>query len=110
MEWGLDREACKQVIRKAGLPVPVKSACFMCASMREHEIDALGKNHPKLLKIALQIEDGARPRLKRNPRYGLNRRFSWTQYLELKKRQTSFFSLLEKPDERIALPLVCSGG
>jgi len=30
MEWGLDREKCKQIIANAGLPVPVKSACWFC--------------------------------------------------------------------------------
>jgi hypothetical protein len=27
-EWGWDRERCKEEIRRAGLPVPPKSACF----------------------------------------------------------------------------------
>lgn len=121
IEWGMDRDGCKDVIRSAGLPVPVKSACFMCGSMREHEIDDLGVNHPKLLKIALRIESNARPRLTRFPKFGLNRRFSWGQYLVLKKRQTSFLDLLVEPEQgRTTLPLamlshsdssfVCPGG
>lgn len=94
LEWKLDREACKIVIASEGLPVPVKSACFMCGSMREHEIDRLEQESPDLLKIALRIEEQGRKRLKRNPRYGLNRRFSWIQYLELRNRQGSFLDLL----------------
>jgi len=109
IEWGLDREACKEAIRKAGLPVPVKSACFMCGCTKEHEIDHLEEQHPDLLEIALEIERRARPRLKRRPRFGLNRGFSWGQYLLLKKRQSSFLGLLDSTVGRASLPLVAEG-
>ncbi|MFX8106512.1 hypothetical protein ABTK92_19425, partial [Acinetobacter baumannii] len=65
VDWKYDREACKRIIRAEGLPVPVKSACFCCGSMREHEIDQLERDEPELLAVALQIEEKARPRLKR---------------------------------------------
>src|ERR1700722_436630 len=38
MDWVMDRAACEQVIRDAGLPVPIKSACFFCPASKKHEI------------------------------------------------------------------------
>src|SRR5215468_4909221 len=35
MEWGWDREHCKRVIADAGLPIPVKSACFFCPASKK---------------------------------------------------------------------------
>jgi hypothetical protein len=29
-DWAFDRQRCVEVIREAGLPVPMKSACFFC--------------------------------------------------------------------------------
>lgn len=116
VDWGYDREDCKQIIRDADLPVPVKSACFCCGSMREHEIDTLERDEPELLALALQIERQARPRLKRRPRCGLSRRFSWEQYIRLRDRQASF---LDATGHAGRLPLtltapvqetVCPGG
>ncbi len=30
IDWGLDRNGCKDLIRSVGLPVPPKSACYFC--------------------------------------------------------------------------------
>jgi hypothetical protein len=38
MDWRMDRAACERVIRDAGLPVPVKSACWFCPASKKHEI------------------------------------------------------------------------
>jgi hypothetical protein len=38
MAWGLDLAACIQIIQKAGLPVPPKSSCYFCPSMKPHEV------------------------------------------------------------------------
>jgi len=42
-EWGLDRDACKALIASAGLPVPPKSSCFFCPSMKKEEVRLLSK-------------------------------------------------------------------
>jgi 3'-phosphoadenosine 5'-phosphosulfate sulfotransferase (PAPS reductase)/FAD synthetase len=60
-EWGWDREECERQIAAHGLPVPVKSACFMCAASKPWEIEALGA--PQLRRIVL-MEARARPRLR----------------------------------------------
>lgn len=60
-EWGWDREACEARIAAAGLPVPTKSACFMCGASQPWEIRALPAG--QLRRIVL-MEARARPRLR----------------------------------------------
>ncbi|HEX5271800.1 MAG TPA: hypothetical protein VFW33_14985 [Gemmataceae bacterium] len=79
VEWGLDRERCKQVIADVGLPVPMKSACFFCPASKKHEIVWLQQHHPELLERALEIERNARDGL--TSVKGLGRSFSWEDYL-----------------------------
>ncbi len=38
IEWGWDREACKAYIAFRGLPVPPKSACYMCPATHPEEL------------------------------------------------------------------------
>jgi hypothetical protein len=59
--WGWDRERCEQRIREAGLPVPAKSACFMCGASQTWEIRALPA--AQLRRIVL-MEARAKPRLR----------------------------------------------
>jgi hypothetical protein len=79
MEWGYDRERCKKVISDAGLPVPMKSACWFCPASKRSEILWLRENHPELLERALAIELNAKPKL--TSVKGLGRSFSWEEYL-----------------------------
>ncbi len=55
-EWGWDREECKRQIASVGLPIPMKSACFMCASSKPAEIDWLVDSHPELAAIIVEME------------------------------------------------------
>lgn len=59
-EWGWVRENCIDRIERAGLPVPVKSACFFCTAMKPWELDAL---EPRLLRRIVMMEARAQPRL-----------------------------------------------
>ena len=79
MDWGYDRERCKQVIAAAGLPVPIKSACFFCPASKKHEILWLQEHHPALLERALAIERNAQAKL--TSVKGLGRSFAWESYL-----------------------------
>lgn len=80
IEWGWDRERCIKEIEAAGLPVPMKSACFHCPASKKTEIDWLAKFHPELTERAVAMErkaiagGGFRGK-------GLGRSFSWGDYL-----------------------------
>lgn len=58
IKWS--REDCITAIRKAGLEVPTKSACFMCASTKPWELYWMAAEYPDLVSRALRIEDTAR--------------------------------------------------
>ena len=79
LEWGYDRERCKQVITDAGLPVPIKSACWFCPASKKQEILWLQQHHPELLERALEIERNAQAKL--TSVQGLGRSFSWESFL-----------------------------
>jgi hypothetical protein len=75
MDWGFDREKCKKIIAQAGLPIPVKSACFFCPASKKQEIAWLEERHPDLLERALRIERNAQAKL--TSIKGLGRSFAW---------------------------------
>ena len=83
IEWGWDRDRCEREIAAAGLPVPVKSACFHCPASKQHEIVWLHRNAPDQFNKALLMERGAEPYHDKrraegkNAARGLGRTFSW---------------------------------
>jgi len=79
IEWGWDRERCVAEIEDAGLPVPVKSACFFCPASKKTELDWLKEMHPELAAKAVELEDRAKVRGLRSVK-GLGRRWSWGDY------------------------------
>src|SRR5207302_9116336 len=91
LEWGYDRERCTRVIAAAGLPIPLKSACFFCPASKKGEIVWLQEHHPELLERALEIERNAQAKLISVK--GLGRSFAWEPYL----------------NRRVALPLFDCG-
>lgn len=40
-EWGWTRKDCEARIARAGLPVPRKSACYMCCATKPHELEQM---------------------------------------------------------------------
>lgn len=90
-EWGWDRARCEAEIVAAGLPVPEKSACFYCPSMKPAELIQLARRHPDLARRAVALEDAARPRLikisglwgrgTKGTRGGVKRPGSWRVFL-----------------------------
>lgn len=58
---GWTRDDCKARIRAAGLPVPPKSACFMCTATKPDELHEMAPGH--LRRIVL-MEARAKPRLR----------------------------------------------
>lgn len=85
IEWGWSRERCIEEISAAGLPVPVKSACFHCPASKVQEIVWLKRNEPALHARAIAMEEGAKAYHQRRadktgkkPTAGLGRRFAWS--------------------------------
>lgn len=77
-EWGWDRAKCIEVIQQEGLPLPGKSSCFFCPSMKKHEIQLLWEDHPDLFWRAVAMERNAADTLKSVK--GLGRDWSWEDY------------------------------
>lgn len=86
--WGWDREECVRQIQAAGLPVPMKSACFHCPASKPHEIVWLRDTHPALFERALLIERTAEPKAAirraagKTAAKGLGRNFSWAKFVK----------------------------
>jgi hypothetical protein len=60
IDWEWDRDRCKAEIRAAGLPVPVKSACYFCPATQPEELHELKKVY---LRYIVVMEARAEPRL-----------------------------------------------
>lgn len=82
-EWGIDRIDCINLIAGAGLPLPMKSACWFCPASKKSEIVWLRDTHPLLFRRAIAIERSAR-----NGRHGLDsvkglgRDFAWEEFAD----------------------------
>ena len=76
-DWHWTRDDCIRAIQEAGLPLPGKSSCFFCPSMKREEIEALKRQHPDLYRRALAIEENAMPHLKTVK--GLGRNYAWKE-------------------------------
>jgi hypothetical protein len=79
-EWGWDRDRCKAEIAAAGLPLPVKSACFFCPAMKKDEVTALHAKHPQLAARSLEIERLAQQRGLKTIK-GLGIQWTWQRHL-----------------------------
>ena len=73
VDWDMGRDECIETIKKAGLCLPGKSACFFCPASKASEIRQLAQNYPELIKRALEMEENA----ELSSVKGLGRRFAW---------------------------------
>jgi hypothetical protein len=91
-EWGWDRDECKRQIDAAGLPVPVKSACFFCPASKQDEIHGLPSD---LYQLSATMEDGYKNgkhwRGDESSTVGLGRKFSWRDVREKQDPQRRLF-------------------
>lgn len=53
----IDREECLQIVKDAGFPIPVKSACFMCPFNKPKQWLDLKEKHPDLFEKAVILEN-----------------------------------------------------
>ena len=85
IDWEWYREDCIKVILEEGLPLPGKSSCFFCPSMKKPEIKELKRNHPELFDRAVALEENAKDNLLTVK--GLGRDWSWKNYMEWEDSQ-----------------------
>jgi len=57
IEAGIDREGCKKIIKSYALPVPPKSACYICFNATHTDWRNLRVNHPGLFCKAQALEN-----------------------------------------------------
>ena len=57
IENEIDRAGCKKIITYHGLPVPIKSGCYICPFQRISQWVELRRNHPALFCKAEKMED-----------------------------------------------------
>jgi len=70
LEKEIDRKGCKDIIRDADLPIPIKSGCYFCPFQRKGQWKLLRKRHPDLFCNAQRLEDNeieARKRIGKGP-------------------------------------------
>jgi len=65
IENEIDREGCKEVILAHGLPVPMRSGCYICPFQRVGQVRELRKKHPDLFCKLEKLEDRNNEELKR---------------------------------------------
>lgn len=99
IEWGWDRNRCKQEIINAGLCLPPKSSCFFCPNMKKGEILNLPK---KLKKRAIAMERNAQAMLRDIK--GLGRNYKWEDLINADEGQMKLFDDLEMYD----MPCSCT--
>ena len=56
IEEGIDRENCKKIIKEHGLPVPMKSGCFLCMYQKKAQWRQLRRLHPDLFCKVQKLE------------------------------------------------------
>lgn len=96
IDWGWYREDCIRKIQEYGLPLPGKSSCFFCPSMKKHEIKKLKKEHPELYSRAIGIERNAKGNLLTIQ--GLGRNYSWEDFINGVESQVSICGALGELD------------
>lgn len=99
-EWGWTRERCKEEIQAAGLPLPGKSSCFFCPSMKKAEIEALWTNYPDLFNRAMEMERNAAEKLDKIK--GLGRNWSWTDFYNAKINEPEQLTLFDFVEQNIS--------
>lgn len=104
IDWGWYRKDCIATIEQEGLPLPGKSSCFFCPSMKHREIHTLYHQHRDLYDRAIAIEDNAKPNLISVK--GLGRDWSWQDFVEADKNQTAMCWMFPEHD----MPCGCYDG
>jgi len=57
VDWKIDREACKDIIKQEGLEVPIKSGCYFCPFQTKKKWIELLNTHPELFEQSFVFEE-----------------------------------------------------
>jgi len=57
VEIGMTRQDCKAVIKRHGLPVPIRSGCFICPFQSLRDFTKLAELHPDLFNKVVALEE-----------------------------------------------------
>jgi len=57
IDYKLGRKQCIEIIRDAGLPVPIKSGCYFCPFRNNEDWSNLYQKHPDLFRKAIILEE-----------------------------------------------------
>ena len=106
VEWQWGQRECLDAIARAGLPRPVKSACFYCPSSSKREVAKLAREAPDLFARAVAIENGAIASGMLRSVVGLGVNWRWQDVGRAAVAQDWF----EFPDDAQPLPCGCHDG
>lgn len=62
IEAKIDRKECERIIKRHGLPLPMKSGCYFCPYQSKNQWKELRRKHPNLFCKAVQLEEQIRTR------------------------------------------------
>jgi len=96
IEWGINRGGCAEIIGRALLPMPHRSACWFCPSAKKREVLALAREHPDLFARAVEMERVSEPSNCRVS--GLGRNYSWKRLVEANEAQRRLWPESESMD------------
>ena len=91
VEWDWGREECIDRIARAGLPLPGKSACYMCPHNRPEEILRLKVEHSDLYDRAIRMEEAwmREGKAEGSSIKGLGRSFAWADVEKVRADQVA---------------------
>ena len=90
-EWWWYQHECEAAHARAGIPLPVKSACFFCPAMKKPEVLDLAKRHPDLFERAVEIEQNAVQSGNLETVKGLGRHWTWEALVKADAAQLRLF-------------------
>ena len=106
VEWMWRRQDCIETINRHGLPLPGKSSCFFCPSMKLAEIIRLRKEYPEYFERAIQLEQNMNVKGRIE---GLHFGVKWSDIVAADDNQLQMFEWLDQHDAP-KIPCGCYDG
>lgn len=75
IEHELNRADCINLIKRHGLPIPIKSGCFICPFQRVSQVKELRRKHPDLFCKLVALEERNIKELRKGPWYSMGKPF-----------------------------------